>query len=350
MQFPSTAHTHSAGASTAALADAGDSAVLANGVGRDGAYRGSNSEHVRFSAVEEDDAFLRLRQRSLTSEFGAGSDANPALFFSTSSSSSGQQQSGTQRPLKSDEALGAVRYGSGDGRSVRRKDNRFSDRQGDNSYLGRKKTSSRRGDRRRWFEDPKDFDDEDTSLGGRTSHPSERGGPHRESSPDIPATNLLRSDADDQEASPPPRASTGEALDSGNSRQAQERHFVLGGDVVEGYVSLGPKLNHRASGDDDAGGGGLLLAGPPVEDEEPGGEGNGVCGGAGLSKFREQLYEEGRFNGNLATRFGLSCRMYVFAELRTLYLLGPLVRVSDNNEERSARIHSPLPVVNVTQI
>ncbi|CBJ30169.1 conserved unknown protein [Ectocarpus siliculosus] len=85
--------------------------------------------------------------------------------------------------------------------------------------------------------------------------------------------------------------------------------FLLGGNVVEGYLSLpSNQPPRRGSGDDRGGrGAGLLLAGPPPEDDEEGFVGDGLSfesvGGAGLSIFREQLYEEGRGKGALASRF-----------------------------------------------
>lgn len=248
---------------------------------------GDRSGTVSHENVHEN---IRVRrERSFTSEVGSGNETNPALFARSTPlvELDGQSPMGTngtrgrrrqRRPGGSQGTF--IGSSSSDGHS-----NGY-DRVGKNGN-GVEEPHSSMTLNRRWFDDPQDYEGDE--------YPGKQ------------QPLLLKG------ASPPSSTSDEPAIGSGSNAHLSrkihaplagpsiDRRAVLGGNVVEGYVSLGPSLDRHDSREELCGG--LLLAGPP-DDSERGGSGGLFCGGSrsGLSLFREQLYEEGRYKGNLASR------------------------------------------------
>lgn len=236
--------------------------------------------------------------RYFTSEFGSGSEANPALFAPTHSpwpfggSDESTERDGRGRHQRRSGELDRD-GGVDDGRPSAR--NQGAAVTSSANGVGRSSRAragrSGRGRNRPWFDDPNDYEGDDDD--NDSSHTLE----------ERPALESFPSrDGEDK----PTSAATASTRPLGRPRSgvgtiSPGAKFVLGGDVVEGYVSLEANLDRRGFGDDR--GGGLLLAGPP-EDAETTGPQDLLCGGAsgGLSMFRGQLYEEGRSKGNLASR------------------------------------------------
>lgn len=252
--------------------------------------RGVNgrSEFVSHEHVHEN---MRLRrERSFTSEVGSGIETNPALFARST-------------PLVELEAQSSVGTNGTKGRRRRRRQGGSQgtfigssssgghsngyDRVGKNRN-GEEEPRSSMTMNRRWFDDPQEYEG-DECLGKQQSL-------------------LLKGSSPPSSISDDPAGGSGNR-DAHSSRKMHaplagpdaDRRAVLGGNVVEGYVSLGPSLDRHGSREDLCGG--LLLAGPP-DDSERGGAAGLFCGGSGsgLSVFREQLYDEGRYKGNLASR------------------------------------------------
>lgn len=261
-----------------------------------------------------EDALGSRERRTLTAEFGSGSDTNPALF---GPSNTGRRATAAPGRKNSSGESG----GSGEGGSLRR---------------GRWVLDS--GGRRGWVDDRSDLDSFGSEGRGNAMRGAFVGDPKQ------------RDDDDDDDASMRAAATAAAARkDSslvgdgsasaddgkhshgrGHEREHEHRHALpgdrggrhhhhsygqprskgggegggerlgVGRDVVDGYVSLGSHQTHRRGPDEDRGGG-LLLPRPP-----PGG-GQGVRGPPGggpesaLSLFRKQLYEEGRGKGTLAS-------------------------------------------------
>lgn len=271
---------------------------------------------------DRDDQYSQ-HYRALTSEFGSGSEANPALFARRAvrpyadtvadtaaaaavasrprGRTAGLDGTGDRNPPPSGgggrSIVGGVIDGTIDSRTVG-----GSHSGGDGSSWPGQRLD--RGGARRWFDDPSSYDDDDDEIFFKGVDANEKS---RSSSNVVHEERpLLESSSGEAESSTcrpwrkPDKGSasasglSGEAASSkaGGLRLAEPDHFVLGGDVVEGYVSLGPEVRRCVSG--DGGGGGLLVSGPPDDSDEK--------GAGGLSMFREQMYEEGRHKGNLASR------------------------------------------------
>ena len=282
---------------------------LTSGAGDDGDIHDDNYPHYR----------------ALTSEFGSGSEANPALFgprvvrssvdvvarrrmaglngtgsinvSSGGGGGGGGSQGFSLGGTSSSRDIGG-RHGGGDGLTRRE-----SQRDRGSSRAGHQLD---RGGTRRWFDDPASYDDDDeifskvldANEGRSASAAQEELPPLQEpllgfsSGEAMSGIDRARRKPDQNDANAGGLLDEGGASKAGGLRHAEADGFVLGGDVVEGYVSLGPEVRRCVSG--DGRGGGLLLSGPPDDDD---GKGPG-----GLSRFREMLYEEGRCKGNLASR------------------------------------------------
>ncbi|CAM9650202.1 unnamed protein product [Laminaria digitata] len=235
------------------------------------------------------DGLYSRHYRVHTSEFGSGSEANPALFATRAVRPSADTAvaSRSRRRMAGVEGAGGINpsvSSSGIGGSGR----------GGGQWLDR-------GATRRWFDDPSSYDDDD-ELFSKGVHENEQRSSSvvQEQRPLLGSssgeadsrTDWARSKREKSNASASGVSGRATGSKAGGLRLAEADHFVLGGDVVEGYVSLGPEVRRCVSG--DGRGGGLLLSGPPDD-----GDGKGA---GGLSMFREQMYEEGRHKGNLASR------------------------------------------------
>ena len=257
-----------------------------------------------------DDRDDHFSYRTLTSEFGSGSEANPALFAprvvrpsaDAAASRSRRQVAGVDGagrkppPRCSGGSREDVLGGNVDSRTI-------GDSHSGGDGPSRAGQWIDRGTTRRWFDNPSSYDDDDELFSkgvdanereSRSSNVAQEERPLLESSSGEAKTSTDRAWSKPDRSNAGASGLSGEAASSkaGGLRLAEADDFVLGGDVVEGYVSLAPELRRCVSG--DGRGGGLLLSGPPddSDDKEEG----------GLSMFREQMYEEGRHKGNLASR------------------------------------------------
>ncbi|CAN0443202.1 unnamed protein product, partial [Ectocarpus sp. 8 AP-2014] len=281
---------------------------------------------------DDDSVTGREHLLSVASEIGSGSEANPALLFGTptrravSTSGRGSRAAAVARRR----TTGC----DGNGRGV-----------GDSA--GKGGWTLDRGARRGWFDDPSDYcdnaagerdsirttmttlptlahevsaslgeaspsmstiDDASTTLsnGGQEngSDSCDNGAGNSTDNKDSTSkTNGNGSISTINNSKPTSGIDRGHASSTSNVSPSRPKDgdggtvapFLLGGNVVEGYVSLpSNQPPRRGSGDDRGGrGAGLLLAGPPPEDDEEGFVGDGLsfesAGGAGLSIFREQL-------------------------------------------------------------
>lgn len=261
---------------------------------------------------DRDDQYSR-HYRALTSEFGSGSEANPALFArravrpsaDTVATRSRRRTTGLdatagRNPPPRGGGGSSIVGGACDG-TIDRRTVGGSHSGGDGSLWPGQRLD--RGGDRRWFDDPSSYDDDDEvffeGIDANEKSRSSSNVVHEER----PLLGSSSGEAESSTGRPWRKPDKGNASASGLSgeaasskagglRLAEADHFVLGGDVVEGYVSLGPEVRRCVSG--DGGGGGLLVSGPPDDSD---GKGAG-----GLSMFREQMYEEGRHKGNLASR------------------------------------------------
>ena len=292
--------------------------------------------------AEHEHEHRRQRSRSFTSEFGTSSETNPALFASSSKTTTttrkaamvtfdrfdtfetqasegaekGSMNRGSRRPRASGRGHGGHRVvdslNTGGHRGTVGTRGSLNDPGSVEGFEGwgvREPNEGGGGGEelrmeggaasRRWFDDPQDYEgDEETSMFLREesiahgsagkSKSSGRGAEGVKKESLLLESSLYLGEIHTPLAGPSP-----------------DRHAVLGGNVVEGYVSLGPSLQRQGSSEHS--GGGLLLAGPPDDDggvRDGDGVGSFFCGGSegGLSTFREQLYEEGRCKGNLASR------------------------------------------------
>lgn len=265
---------------------------------------------------DHDDQYSR-HYRALTSEFGSGSEANPALFARRAvrpyADTADTVASRSRRRMAGLEGIGGMNApggGGGGGGLEAVIDGSINSRTIGGSHSGGDGSSwpgqrLDRGGTRRWFDDPSSYDDDDDdelfskevnankkSRSNSNVAQEERRLLERPPGEAKSSTDRAGRKADKGGASASGLSGEAASSKAGGLRLAEADHFVLGGDVVEGYVSLGPELRRCVSG--DGGGGGLLVSGPPDDSE---GKGAG-----GLSMFREQMYEEGRHKGNFASR------------------------------------------------
>lgn len=289
------------------------------GGGGGGGGRGGRSSLLRADTHLSDDEYLDAvgasvrQQRSFTAEFGSGSDANPALFATSASASNRRAASA---PGDGGTAVGERGEDAGKGvwaldRKGRRKwveENPSSDGESAIEELARTRTG---------VDIQGEAKENNMSIFSSPSSPSFLG----EGSVSVA---LASEDGSKQNASvgggsggvgrDRPRSDT---HDRGNdfrhmasSGRGRGGHGAVGGEVVDGYVSLGShrhqhQQQHRRGSEDDRDGD-LLLSGVPREGQGAGVGARGAGAGQALSMFREQLYEEGRGKGgkggNLASR------------------------------------------------
>lgn len=311
-----------------------------SGGGRGGGRNGLLRVETQLS--DDDDEFIDAlgnsvrEQRDLTAEFGSGSEANPALFASSASAAptrralSARADGGAAAEGVSRRRTGGAGVGVGVG--------------GDDAGKGAR--ASGRGGRRKWVEENPSSDGESaieelarTRTGvdvqgeakeinlSAFSSPSSRQG-HSVSNPSFLGEGSVSAGLASETGSRLSASVGGGSVSGGHGRPSGETpssgrgndfrhtsstgrdgHGAVGGQVVDGYVSLGShnpnqqqQQRRRGSGNDRDGG--LLL--PGVSREGQGDGARGASGGQALSMFREQLYEEGRGRGgkggNLASR------------------------------------------------
>lgn len=292
----------------------------ANGGG--GGGRGGGVGHLGHSLTvldPSDDGYNDVlgiqERRSLTAEFGSGSDTNPALFAPSntgrgvvpgSNKSSGGSGSGGV-------GVGGDRSGRGGwvlDPSGRRK--WVYDRSDFDSFGGGGGGEGRGNAVRNAFvrdaEEREDDEDDDASLRAAAAAREDwsfigDGSVSATGGEDDGRHGHGRGPERGRRHAPP--GDRGGHNHAGQSRSVGGRGAGAGGrlgvgrDVVDGYVSLGSRQTHRWGPDDDRSGG-LLLPRP-----QGGGQGaRGPPGGgseSALSLFRKQLYEEGRGKGTLAS-------------------------------------------------
>lgn len=257
-------------------------------------FRRGVSDRSGFVSHEHVHENMRLRrERLFTSEFGSGNETNPALFarstpvveLEAQSSAGTNETRGRRRQRRQGGSQGTfISSSSSDGHSNGHSLTISVGKEGN----GVEEPHSSMTMNRRWFDDPQDYEGDE--YPGKQQPPLLKGSSPPSSTSDDPVTGNRNIQARSSRKIHTPLAGP-----------SSDRRAVLGGNVVEGYVSLGPSLDRHDSREEFCGG--LLLAGPP-DDSERDGAGGLFCGGSGsgLSMFREQLYEEGRYKRNLASR------------------------------------------------